>query len=121
MITKALLASAVAVGLFVAQPQTASAGVDVNVGIGTPSYYPVHSSEYNPPYYDDEDEDEDDYERITCWEGRRIVRNAGYRGARPVKCDGDVFRYVGWKRGQQWRVSVDSESGRIIRARRIYR
>ena len=124
MIFKALLVSAAVGGVLLAPPQIANAGVDVDLVVSPySSYYPV---QYDPDYgspshrrdYDD-DYDDDDYERISCWEGRRIVRHAGYRGVKTIKCYGEVYRYRGWRRGHQWRVAVDADTGRIIRARPI--
>jgi hypothetical protein len=124
MISNVLLVSAAAAGLFLAQPHDASAGVDVDVGIGTYPYYPVQydypdAPSYPPYHYDDDEDEYDDYDRISCWEGRRIVRRAGYRNVRTMKCYGKIYRYQGWKRGHQWRVSVDSDTGHLIRARII--
>ena len=124
MFSKLLLVSAAASGLMMAQPQTASAGVKVDVDVAVtayPSYRPV---QYDPnggyqPYHDYDDDDDDDYDRISCWEGRRIVRHAGYRGVKTIKCYGEVYRYRAWRRGHQWRVSVDADTGRIIRARPV--
>ena len=121
MFSKLLLVSAAASGLLMAQPQKASAGVDVDVNIGTYPYYPAqYDGGYQsyPSYHHDYDDDEDDdYDRISCWQGRRIVRSAGYRRVQTIKCYGEVYRYRAWRRGHQWRVSVDSDTGRIIRAR----
>jgi hypothetical protein len=123
MISKLLLVSAAASGLAMAQPQTASAGVDVDVDVAFTAS-PYHSVQYYPdegyrPYHDYDDDEDDDYDRISCWEGRRIVRRAGYRGVKSIKCYGEVYRYRGWRRGHQWRISVDSDTGRIIRARPV--
>ena len=128
MISNVLLVSAAAAGLLLAQPQNASAGVDVDVSLGGSLYYPAqpyYPAQYDytgypsyPSYHHNGNYDEDhDYDRINCWEGRRIVRGSGYRNVRTVRCYGDVYRYSGWKRGHQWRVSVDADTGRIIRAR----
>jgi hypothetical protein len=125
MISKALLVSAAAVGLLLAQPQTASAGVDIDVGVGYP-YSPAYPAQYDPDYqtypsyHNGGYDEDDDYDRISCWQGRRIVRSAGFRNVQTLRCYGDIYRYRAWRRGQQWRVSVDSDTGRIIRARPIY-
>ena len=126
MFSKLLLVSVAAGGLLMVQPQKASAGVDVDVNIGgTYPYYPVQYGQYGgdyrsyPSYRYDYDDEDNDYDRISCWEGRRIVSRAGFRGVHTVKCYGDVYRYRAWRRGHQWRVSVDSDTGRIIRARPV--
>lgn len=123
MTSKLLLVSAAASGLLIAQPQTASAGVDVDIDVAVQS----KPSSYHPvQYYPDQGyqsyrdyDDDDDYDRVSCWEGRRILRYAGYRGVMTIRCYGHVYRYQAWKRGHQWRVSVDADTGRIIRARPI--
>jgi hypothetical protein len=123
MMTRLLLVSGTLGALVMAQPQSANAGVDVDVSVTT--YPPYSSAQYYPDsgypsYQHDYDEDDDyDDDRISCWEGRRIVRNAGYRRVKTMKCHGEVYRYRGWRRGHQWRVSVDADTGRIIRARPI--
>jgi hypothetical protein len=122
MIAKILLVGAAAGGLLLTQPQSASAAVSVDVSVNA---YPV---QYDPDYPDYSDfprrrhhydEEYDDYDRLSCWEGRRIVRWAGYRNVRTLSCDGRIFRYSGWRRGHRWRISVSSRSGEIIRARII--
>jgi hypothetical protein len=122
MVSKALLVSAAAAGLLLAQPQSASAGVNVDVNVDVNAYpvqyypdYPDYPS--SRPYHNDDDYEDDDYDRIRCWEGRRIVRRAGYRDVRTLSCDGRIYRYSGWRRGKLWRISVSSRSGQIIRAR----
>jgi hypothetical protein len=111
MIFKTVLASA-ALALLVAQAQTAQAGVNIDVDVGGSS--PRHS--YYPDYGDDEDYEE--YDQITCGEGRRIVRSAGYRSVVTIECEGATYRYQGFRRGVQWRITVDSEDGSIVRVRR---
>ena len=122
MISKVLLVSAAASSLLLAQPQTASAGTTIDVSIGSsPYYYPVQyggSPDYSAPSYHD-DYDEDDEDRITCSEGRRIVRRAGYRAVRTISCYGDIYRYRAVRGRFLWRISVESDTGDIIRARRI--
>ena len=124
MITKAMLLTAAAGGLLLAQPQNANAGtsVDVDVNVHAVQYDGDYSgsSSYDYPSYPSRHhdyDDDDDYDRISCWEGRRIVRAAGFHGARPIQCHGEIYRYRAWKRGHQWRVSVDADTGRIVRAR----
>jgi hypothetical protein len=123
MISKILLVSAAASGLLLAQPQTASAGTTVDVSIGSsPYYYPVQYGggypDYSSPSYHDDYDDEDE-DQITCSEGRRIVRRAGYRAVRTISCAGDIYRYGAVRGGFLWRISVDSDTGDIVRARRI--
>ncbi len=72
---------------------------------------------YPYPDYDDHDEDYD--ERISCREGRREVRRAGFREVRPVRCSGSIYRYYGVRRGHNWTVRVDAWSGRIVSARPV--
>jgi hypothetical protein len=124
MITKAVLLSAAAAGLLLTQPQNANAGtsVDVDVNVHAVQYDGDYSgsSSYDYPSYPSRHhdyDDDDDYDRISCWQGRRIVRAAGFHGARPIQCYGEIYRYRAWKRGHQWRVSVDADTGRIVRAR----
>jgi len=125
MISKALLIGAASAGLFMAQPQTADAGTNVGVDVtvypiqydGDYSGYPSYDYPSYPARHHDYDDEDDDYGRISCWEGRRAVQRAGFYRARPIKCYGEIYRYRAWKHGHQWRVSVDADTGRIVRAR----
>jgi hypothetical protein len=121
MIAKLLLVSAAAGGLFIAQPQAASAGADVDINIGSYSYYPVQydAPDYPRRSYHYDDDYENDYDRMSCWEGRRIVRRSGYRDVRTLRCYGNIYRYSGYRRGRLWRISVDSDTGHIVRARPV--
>jgi len=70
-------------------------------------------------YPDDDYDDDEDDEQITCGEGRQVVRRSGYRNVQPLRCSGDIFRYRAFRRGLSWIVRVDSWSGRIVSARRM--
>ena len=64
-----LMAAPVALAIaFFAIPAQAGGSVDITVG----ERYPGYDPSYHPqPYYDDEEEDQD---QISCWQGKRIVR-----------------------------------------------
>jgi hypothetical protein len=53
-----------------------------------PPIEPPHRPHHDNPWADDEG----DY-GISCGEGRRIVRQEGFRQVRAIDCSGDVFRY----------------------------
>lgn len=100
---------------FMAIPAQAGAPADIAVGEPYPGYdpnpgYPSHP----PPYYDD---DEDDRDQISCWEGKRIVRERHFYKVRPMRCEGTIYRFQAFKNGQPWVVKVNSYSGRIVSAR----
>ena len=113
---KFLVTLAAAGGLALMTSPSARADVEVNVEVG----HPVHSKQYhnshNRPDYDEEDY----YDRISCGEGRSMVRRAGYYKTRVIECDGEIYRYAGQKRGRYYRVSVDADTGDIISVRRHY-
>jgi hypothetical protein len=54
-------------------------------------------------------------------EGRRIVRQHGFRQVRPTRCGGEVYKYRAVKRYRLWSVRVSARSGRIISAHVIGR
>lgn len=56
---------------------------------------------------------------ISCAEGRNIVAASGFRGVFANDCSAPVYRYTGWKRGQQFRISV-SFRGNIVGVNPIY-
>jgi len=51
---------------------------------------------------------------ISCRGGGKIVRTRGFHHVRPIDCRGKTFAYVGWWRGDTFKVFVNSGSGRII-------
>lgn len=78
-------------------------------------HYHGGGSTYPYPSFDD-----DYYERrISCWEGSREVRQAGFRNVRPLRCSGDNYRYNAIRRGHNWTVRVDAWSGRIVSIRPV--
>ncbi|HEY7748552.1 MAG TPA: hypothetical protein VH933_07735 [Aestuariivirgaceae bacterium] len=52
--------------------------------------------------------------RITCGEGRAIVRDRGFNRVRTVECAGRTYTYLGRRHGDTFRVLVNSRRGRII-------
>ena len=119
--SKSLLFAA-AFAAFMAGGALPSYADDISAEFQFATHYPGsgYHTPYPYPYPDgDYDDDEDDDERITCGEGRRVVRRAGYRNVQPLRCSGDNYRYRAFRRGLSWLVRVDSWSGRIISARRM--
>jgi hypothetical protein len=53
-------------------------------------------------------------EGISCGEGRRIVRNNGFRDVRPISCGGRAFTYSAVRRGEPVEVRVSAREGRIV-------
>jgi hypothetical protein len=134
MITKSILAAtAIAATLAVAAPAAEAHHrhkLHVNVGIGLiDPGYAYSEPEYLPPPpprrprhvyddpgygYDDPVDYGDDY-GISCGQGRQIVRHSGFYRVRTVECDGQNFKYIGYRRGASWIVMLDSRTGEIIR------
>jgi hypothetical protein len=52
--------------------------------------------------------------RVSCGEGRAIVRDRGFYRVRTVECSGRTFTYLGRRHGDTFRVLVSSRTGRII-------
>lgn len=104
---------------------TFTAGAALPSQAGYPEPHPVAAPQYHGGYpypgYPGYDEDDDDYyyEKISCWEGRREVRRAGFRNVRALRCSGDTYRYNAIRRGHNWTVRVDAWSGRILSARPV--
>jgi hypothetical protein len=71
----------------------------------TPPIEPPHRPRHENPWADDEG----DY-GISCGEGRRIVRNEGFRSVRAVDCSGDIYRYnAKGRRGSKATVLVNMD------------
>ncbi len=121
MTIKILLAATAVSSLLLAQPQTANAETVSTAQLESPAYHQAqygYPGQWHPPY-DDGYDDEDEYSRISCWEGRRVVRRAGYHRVQNVSCYGDIYRYSAVRRGFLWRIAVDADTGDIVRTRRI--
>jgi hypothetical protein len=52
--------------------------------------------------------------RISCGEGRHIVRNRGFNRVRTVECQGRTYTYLGRQHGDDFRVLLNSRTGRVI-------
>lgn len=107
---------------FALQPAAAQADTQISIGVGDSwapaQYYPDYPV-YDPGYSDDDDDDDYDDDYVSCSEGRRIVRQEGFRRVRTTRCGGEVYRYQAVKRYRLWSVKVSARSGRIIGARVI--
>jgi hypothetical protein len=57
--------------------------------------------------------------RVSCGEGRFIVRDRGFNRVRTVECRGRTYTYLGRRYGDSFRVILSSRTGRIIDVDRI--
>ncbi|MFO0990953.1 MAG: hypothetical protein U1E67_03360 [Hyphomicrobiales bacterium] len=55
--------------------------------------------------------------RLSCGEGREIVRDSGFYRVRMMDCEGRYYAYAGVRRGIPFRIVVSSRSGEIVSAR----
>jgi hypothetical protein len=103
MITKSLVAAAaIASTMAVALPASqAQAGVDINIKIGAGGFGPGfhYGHGYFGPYH------------ISCAKGRNIVDKSGFNFVRPIDCKLPGYRYVAWKAGKKYVVSVNRFGG----------
>ena len=106
MIGKYLAVAAFAAGAFLLPPLTAQAkdvDVDVNIGVGggygSPGY-PVFAPD-----------------RISCWQGVRRVRWAGFYNVKPLDCSGRLYTYRARRGPGVFLVTLNSFNGRIVRVR----
>jgi hypothetical protein len=117
---KLLVTIAVLMGVSpqIAAPVYAGGNVSSGVAVGEP-YPQNHYEEYPRPDYgwDDDYHDEDD--RISCEEGRGVLRDHGYRQIQASKCQGNTYRYQAFRRGKLWSVRVNAWSGDIVGRRVI--
>lgn len=122
LVRPALLAAALAAAALTATT-AAKADVDVFLGLGGGPGLGGHGHGYGPSpgYYDDPGFYRPYYRfRISCWEGRDSVREAGFRNVRAIDCNGSRYSYEARRRGDSFIVSVNSRSGRIVSVREIY-
>jgi hypothetical protein len=115
MLKKSLIAAAaVAAAFTVAAPveqASAKTNIDIHLGFGGwgpgygygYGYYPVHRP-YRPHW------------GVSCFTGKRIVRNHGFRNIHAVDCSRPVYQYRAWKFGNPYRVKV-GVGGNILSVR----
>lgn len=113
---KHFLAAVATIAVVAASVPVAHAGNGLSFGIRVGEQFPGYD-EYPRPRSDWEDEEDQD--RLTCREGRQIVRDQGYRRIEPVSCEGNTYRYRAVRQGNVWVVRVDAWSGQIVSERVI--
>lgn len=89
----------------------AQAGTDIDIGIGVGGggyYQPGPSYGYGRS-------------RISCRQGARIAASQGFRRVRPDDCRGTEYRYIGQRRGDLFKIVINSRNGRIKDIDRIRR
>jgi hypothetical protein len=59
-----------------------------------------------------------DPSRVSCGEGRDIVRENGYGSVRTVECVGTTYTYLGRRSGETYRITVNAQTGNIISRKR---
>lgn len=103
MITKSLIAAAaIASTLAVALPASqAQAGVDVIIKIGVGGFGPGYH--YGHGYFGPN--------HISCKKGRNIVDNSGFNFVKPIDCRLPGYKYIAWKAGKIYVVSVNRFGG----------
>jgi hypothetical protein len=52
--------------------------------------------------------------RISCGEGRLILRDRGFYRVRPIECQGRIYTYLGRRHGDAFRIELSARSGRIV-------
>ena len=57
--------------------------------------------------------------RISCYRGKRIVRNQGYRFVRAIDCRGSVYKFKARRWGQTYILKMKSRNGRVFSRRHI--
>ena len=60
-----------------------------------------------------------DPSRVSCAEGRDIVRENGYSRVSTVECVGTTFTYTGERSGRTYRITVNARTGDIVSRKRV--
>lgn len=139
VVAAAAIAGAVALG----SAGTANANPQVSVGIGFnlidsgyndgwdggPGFYDGgyddgpgsydNGPSWRPPHRPRWDQPRPMSRGISCAQGRNIVASSGFRGVSAYSCSAPVYRYIAWKRGEQYRISVNFR-GNIVSVRPVY-
>ena len=106
MILKTLAAAgAVAATLVATAPvQQAQAGVDIDVRIGVPGYYPDYGYGYGYGYVHPIGHWDG---AISCHKGKKIVKWNGFHKVNAVDCELPRYKYTAWKAGHKYLVTVN--------------
>lgn len=86
----------------------AQADTDIDIGVGINGGYSSPGPRY--AYHGGG--------HISCRQGARIVRSAGFRRVRPIECSGSEYSYRGFRRDSVFEIRVRSRNGRITDIRR---
>lgn len=57
------------------------------------------------------------YSRVSCGEGRSIVNDSGFYRVRTIECSGRNYTYSAHRRGDVFRVAINSRTGEIVSVR----
>jgi len=55
--------------------------------------------------------------RMSCGEGRAIINDSGFNRVRTIECEGRNYTYAARRKGDTFRVSVNSRTGEIVSVR----
>jgi hypothetical protein len=118
--TLALIGAIVAPLSALTLSQPAHADVDFDIHFGVPFYVDRPGPGYR--YYDGygwydyrKYRDFRPRGRLSCGEARELVRDRGYRRVRTIECRGRTYTFRAIRRGEPYRVYVNSRNGRIWR------
>jgi hypothetical protein len=57
------------------------------------------------------------FSRMSCGEGRAIINDSGFNRVRTIECEGRNYTYAARRKGDNFRVSVNSRTGQIVSVR----
>ena len=58
--------------------------------------------------------------RVSCEEGKAIVGVRGYSSVRTIECLGDIYTYLAYRNGDNFKVAVKASTGRIAGVDRTF-
>ena len=124
MIKQGLVAAATLLAAFTFQPaEQAMAGAGMQFDLSFLDNFPASND--RPGYYNGPGitlaSQSIRWLRLSCGQGRRIVKNRGFRQITALDCRGRAYTYKGRKRGRWYTVEIKSSNGRVIRTSPINR
>lgn len=110
-IKKTLAAAVLAAATLAAASSGANAGkVNFHFSIGMPNGGAIHFGNvggYHPGPT-----------KLSCWKGRKVVKNYGYKWVKKIECQGPVYTYKARKKiggvFHKFRVRVNAWNGNIV-------
>jgi len=106
---------------YAAMTMPAAADVDVDIHLGAPHFFDHRVGPgfiFRPGFgwFMPSSRYYSHYDRLSCSEARRLVREHGYKNVSSRDCQGSTYSFRATRKGETYRVYVNARTGNIWRA-----